>query len=573
MKKIVSVFLIFAVAINIFMADGVTGRAEEKKGDSVPLGGTAVSVYDSSAFSGIQKRAASARLREVEESLGGVLNTLMNNYLTGEGTEAAEVITISELSQLVASLNESGEGFSEEELANYEEMGLKSVVSFPLHSYQYSFNADTNQKLLQYLYQAIGEYPNLSALYTQIMCFYGGTSTNNYSISQLFVFSPLEEDEFAEKIAAYKEKLEQLEEVPSTDCTMTTAEKLLYLHDKIVTMGEYAPSSRVNLAINHTPLGITLNGEGVCQSYAAVMNQAAMDLGILSLQVCSDEHAWNAVQIKDKWYYIDTTYDDPVFQNTAQKPENYVNHKYFLFHQDSYPDESSHKMNAKNIEYYGYILDSMGSEYEDYFPKKNDIKTQMTYENSVWVYMVDGVQQIWEGETPEPEDEPTPTPVITTTPAPVTTDTPAASPTVVPSAAPLPDPTETPAVVQTQTPPESTAGIPTIAPAQLPAVTSSGNSSAAAPGKTVIRSLKNKKSKSIQCKLKKVKKAAGYQIRYATNKKFKKSKTKLSKSVSVNLKKLKKKKTYYVKARAYRIVNGKKKYGKWSSVKKCKVKR
>jgi hypothetical protein len=37
-------------------------------------------------------------------------------------------------------------------------------------------------------------------------------------------------------------------------------------------------------------------------------------------------------------------------------------------------------------------------------------------------------------------------------------------------------------------------------------------------------------------------------------------------------KKLKSKKTYYVKARAYKVVNGKKIYGNWSKIKKVKVK-
>lgn len=37
------------------------------------------------------------------------------------------------------------------------------------------------------------------------------------------------------------------------------------------------------------------------------------------------------------------------------------------------------------------------------------------------------------------------------------------------------------------------------------------------------------------------------------------------------IKKLKKNKKYYFRARAYKTVVGKKKYGKWSSVKKVKI--
>ena len=67
----------------------------------------------------------------------------------------------------------------------------------------------------------------------------------------------------------------------------------------------------------------------------------------------------------------------------------------------------------------------------------------------------------------------------------------------------------------------------------------------------------------------------GYEITYATNSKFTKGKkvittTKTSKTFT----KLKKGKTYYVRVRAYKVDStGKKVYGKYSSVKKIKIKK
>lgn len=72
---------------------------------------------------------------------------------------------------------------------------------------------------------------------------------------------------------------------------------------------------------------------------------------------------------------------------------------------------------------------------------------------------------------------------------------------------------------------------------------------------------------------KKLTNVSGYQIQYAPNKKFKKAKSKTVKSTSVTIKKLKKKKTYFVRVRAYKLVDGKKVYGKWSVVKKVKIKK
>ena len=85
---------------------------------------------------------------------------------------------------------------------------------------------------------------------------------------------------------------------------------------------------------------------------------------------------------------------------------------------------------------------------------------------------------------------------------------------------------------------------------------------------------KNKKKKSVTLSWKKASGAKGYQLQYALNKKFtKKKKSKFTKKRKFTVKKLKKKKTYYFRVRAYKL-NGKKKvYGKWSGVKKVKIKK
>ena len=66
--------------------------------------------------------------------------------------------------------------------------------------------------------------------------------------------------------------------------------------------------------------------------------------------------------------------------------------------------------------------------------------------------------------------------------------------------------------------------------------------------------------------------ADGYQIRYSTNKKFKKDvKLVKTKSTRKTIKKLKRRKKYYVQIRAYKKVQGKTVYGKWSAKKSAKI--
>lgn len=91
--------------------------------------------------------------------------------------------------------------------------------------------------------------------------------------------------------------------------------------------------------------------------------------------------------------------------------------------------------------------------------------------------------------------------------------------------------------------------------------------------KAKIKSLKNVKKKKLKITLKKIKGAAGYQVRWCDNKSFDGYEQKNTKKPKLTIKGLDKKTTYWVKARAYRKLNGAKSYGKWSAKKKKKIKK
>lgn len=93
-----------------------------------------------------------------------------------------------------------------------------------------------------------------------------------------------------------------------------------------------------------------------------------------------------------------------------------------------------------------------------------------------------------------------------------------------------------------------------------------------APARVKKLKVKNKKKKSVTLSWKKVVGAKGYRLQYATNKNFEKKKNKFVKKTKYTVKKLKRKKKYYFRVRAYKLDGKKKVYGKWSGVKKVKIK-
>lgn len=107
---------------------------------------------------------------------------------------------------------------------------------------------------------------------------------------------------------------------------------------------------------------------------------------------------------------------------------------------------------------------------------------------------------------------------------------------------------------------------------EQPTDNAAGNSLSIKP--VIFKSAKNKKKGKIALEWKKLTGVSGYQIQYAANRKFKKAKTQWVKKKNKTYQiKIRKKKTYFVRIRAYKM-NGKNKvYGKWSKVKKVKVKK
>ncbi len=97
-------------------------------------------------------------------------------------------------------------------------------------------------------------------------------------------------------------------------------------------------------------------------------------------------------------------------------------------------------------------------------------------------------------------------------------------------------------------------------------------------GKVKLKKVKNIKGKKIKLRIKPVKGADGYEVAYSTNVNFRKAKTKTvkmssDKKIKKIKKNLKKGKTYYVKVRAYKKSGSTKVYGKWSNIKKAKIKK
>lgn len=96
-------------------------------------------------------------------------------------------------------------------------------------------------------------------------------------------------------------------------------EKELIIHDYLVLNGQYDYDNYLNGTIpkeSYSAYGLLVNHRGVCNSYAYAMKylltRAGIECEVVSGRGNGGGHAWNIVKIDGNYYYIDTTWDDPV---------------------------------------------------------------------------------------------------------------------------------------------------------------------------------------------------------------------------------------------------------------------
>lgn len=321
------------------------------------------------------------------QRFGEILNMEMGKYLRGQTSAVTVTSTDSGTQQ---------SGFQ-----------LKSNVCFDFTEYrtEFEYTNTLTSNIIDWIYMSIGKYPNLATLFTsaslQATTF---PVTGKSYLTAITIQSPVAASELISTTNQYKEKLAELIHVPKHDATMTEEEQLLYIHDQLVTDTQYSDAANINHGITHTGVGALLNHDSVCQGYAVAFEHAVNVLGYDCEYVTSAQHAWNALLLDGKWYHLDATWDDPIISYaTDSKPcLEYVDHDFFLTSYSGITAQdtgSNVGMHTTNLSAQSTLRTNTGDAYDTYFPRKNDIETQLSYLDGNWYYCENGRIYIWDGES------------------------------------------------------------------------------------------------------------------------------------------------------------------------------
>lgn len=120
--------------------------------------------------------------------------------------------------------------------------------------------------------------------------------------------------------------------VAQTDNSMNDLQKALTVHDYICNYAIYPNLNYGDKAIYHSAFGYAKDKNIVCAGYALIYSAVMNKLGIPCRYVISDSmaHAWNAIQINNKWYNVDLTWDDTTYTGTNANNMGKYYHGYFL---------------------------------------------------------------------------------------------------------------------------------------------------------------------------------------------------------------------------------------------------
>lgn len=121
----------------------------------------------------------------------------------------------------------------------------------------------------------------------------------------------------AQKSASMQQEIEQHadEWLKDLDRTADDYHKILYVYEKIVNMVDY----NADASDNQNIYSVFVNHSSVCAGYSRATQYLLERLGIFCTYVTGktsegESHAWNLVKCNGDYYYVDTTWGDPVFQ-------------------------------------------------------------------------------------------------------------------------------------------------------------------------------------------------------------------------------------------------------------------
>lgn len=206
------------------------------------------------------------------------------------------------------------------------EKSIKAIFTIAMNAFEYDnpdiFYIDTSKMILYYEVNSIGEYK----IYLK----------NSDEYSNYLIDGVNSKGDVSKYINDINLVVQEIENEINEQHIDTDYKKILYIHDWIVNNSKY--NQALNKSNRSNIYGILKEKEATCGGYAKTFKYLMDKFNINCIIVQgkatnnneTEYHAWNYVELDEKWYGVDCTWDDPIIQGNVPEGTQKLSHTYFL---------------------------------------------------------------------------------------------------------------------------------------------------------------------------------------------------------------------------------------------------
>lgn len=277
-----------------------------------------------------------------------------------------------------ASSNSTGYASATTNISATNKAALKKALVAGWKNFSGSINVTsygvTVKEISLLYFETLFENPDIFYVKSNMNYNYQGTTV--VSIQPVYTFSKSTISTYTKK---YEDEISKL--ISGITSSMSDLEKVLYVKEYLDTNCSYGEPDDTYA---HCSYGAFVNKTPVCQGYALAFKSILDRLGIECHYVDSESlnHAWNLVKLNGTYFYIDSTWDDPIPDKVGRS-----GHKYFLL--------SKSELSSRNHNTSDWLVRADGvtasvvtsNKYNNYF--WNNTNCPFYYYNGYW-YGFDG---------------------------------------------------------------------------------------------------------------------------------------------------------------------------------------
>lgn len=304
-------------------------------------------------------------------------------YYVIDGTSFNELVSFSSNTASVTVERYSNRKF--ESVQNFDEIAFKyedviDEISKGYEKHSNSINLKQYKISVDEL-KTIAEYLSINNGYYYVKNGYSFYENGEYVVNMCpsYIYSAEETAKYNAQINDAVNKIVQEALQFKTDI-----ERLLYVHDYIVDNIQYDESN----SNNNNIYGALVLKNTMCIGYSEAFSRIANKMGYKTYVVSSEElkHAWNMVLLDGCYYFVDCTWDDPVFSEiylSSDPISGYGCYKYFMCSEKLF---RSGEHNASDWEINGSDIKgtALSDIYDQYFWR--DYESLMRHSNGSWFH-------------------------------------------------------------------------------------------------------------------------------------------------------------------------------------------